>query len=221
MKIAIDVDGVLADFVTPFAALLEAQTGKIIPLPPTTWDFHYAAGITKAESRRAWEHITSTSFFFGLEEEPFAAETLHLLDNLNENGHQVYFITTRPGSQAKLWTEEWLNSRGVFVPTVLIAKDEPAKGLLAKGLALDVFIDDKPENCAEVVKATRQQIIYKGIETNTFVYPCIYLVNRPYNQDNNISNEVRPFMDGIVRIDSALQALERFMESTNADRHAA
>jgi hypothetical protein len=82
-----------------------------------------------------------------------------------------------------------------------------AKGQLAAALSLDVFIDDKPNNCAEVNVATQQHTM----PTGSPVKCKIFLVNQPANRDDRIEPELQMYLRGVERVDSALQALERVL----------
>lgn len=210
MKLGIDIDGVLANFTDSYAALLTERTGIQFPKNsaewPTVWYWDRAAGVQKADESAVWNRIKNGDFWRHLRALPEASETLSTLsESAYRNGNEVYFITTRPGQHAKRLTENWLIANGYEgSPTVLIAENEAAKGLAAKALALDVFIDDKPENCEQVVKATAVEEIvgpgYAAMRTGKVSYPThVYLLDAPYNRDAVIS--------GVARTYSVLEAV--------------
>lgn len=215
MKIGFDLDGVIANFTDSYAAILTKQTGIKFPKNsaswPTVWYWDRAAGITKAQEKAAWDEITNTAFWAELPILPEGRETLGELQALRFAGHQIYFITSRPGRFAKLLTEQWLRDHGFPGATVLIADK---KGPLADGLQLDVFVDDKPENCEDVFNArlTRKSMTSSdGTEIVTVDEPkCrVFLVNAPYNRNH--------IMDArIERVDSGLEALEILQEKNLA-----
>lgn len=170
MKLGIDVDGVLADFHSHHIPLIERITG--IKLPPVSdtypdvWDYHIAGGVTKAQEKLIWAEIKSTQMWASLNPLPGAIEALSRLNALRYTGVESYFITSRSGRMAKFYTEMWLNFHGMSSPTVLISSD---KGPVVSGLALDVFVDDRPENI--------QEVAYQAPTTN------LYLVDQPWNRD--------------------------------------
>lgn len=193
MNYGIDIDGVLANFTDNYAALLTAKTGIEFPKNsstwPTVWYWERAAGVVKDDENFVWkEGILATTFWLDLEPLPGAEPTLELLSAKRYAGDQVYFITTRPGKKAKLLTEYWLRNWGFANATVLIAGSEAAKGQLAAALKLDVFIDDKPENCEAVARAVDPS--------------CkVFLVDAPYNRQFREEDLV------ITRVASAYDAL--------------
>jgi 5'(3')-deoxyribonucleotidase len=193
MKIGIDMDGVLAKFESGYAPLLTARTGIEFPLddpdfpPQWHWPNHY--NVSKDAQDEAWREIKqSPDFWYGLGEMPLARETVRRL-NVLAIDHDIYFITHRMGWQCKQQTEEWLKSRGMGNPTVMLAHD---KHLIAVGLQLDVFIDDRPSNVNEVA------ILARDCEVSMRVY----LVDRPYNRESKIDRSV-------VRVHSLADALTR------------
>jgi len=204
MNIGVDIDGVLADFNTPFIALIKKMTGRELPQPsatyPDVWAYHIAGGVTPEENAKLWDYISNSDWVTRHQPTPTGEAALEELNFLAATGYaNVYFITNRGGAHAKRQTEAWLTFYGMKNPTVLIANSDAAKGQLAAGLKLDVFIDDKPENCAHVVDATKSVGFF---DTD---YPCeVFLVDAPYNRDFE--------MRGVTRVVSALQALERVTE---------
>lgn len=152
--IGVDVDGIVANFETGYAPLLTQVSGIEFPrlnTPgwPDTWFWDRAAGVTKEQELKVWsEMITpSSTFWVDLPPHPGAVEFLNRLDR-HQRRDDVYFITNRMGKQAKCQTEEWLMCYGFEEPTVLISGD---KGACCKALKVTHYIDDKNENCEDVV----------------------------------------------------------------------
>lgn len=151
LKLGIDVDGVLADFVSAFR--LEAQTvlGREFPHFSSSWNFSNW-NITKAEETKVWDHIEATDnwFYLYLNSLPGVSQNIPWLTN----EHEVYFITTRiqtAGLPIQRQTEMYLSDLGVEFPTVIVTRD---KGPIAAALQLDAFLDDKFENVARVAECS-------------------------------------------------------------------
>lgn len=185
MNIGVDIDGVLADFNSSYIKLIFQKSGVQLPMPgpdyPNEWNYTKSR-IRNKDLNAVWDEIKATHFWDTLGPEPLLLETIELLLERRSLGDDIYFITSRPGLRAKFYTERWLIGHGMLVPSVLIAEHAEAKGHLARGLALDVFIDDKPDNIDAITHAD-----------------CVcYLVDRPYNRK----------FSGYNRVPSALAALE-------------
>lgn len=212
LRLGLDIDGCLADFNTGFIALIKQMTGIQLPVVsstyPDVWNYHRAGGVTKEQDAVLWAKIKFSSFWQDLPALPGTAAALRNLANWRTAGHEIYFITSRPGQLAKYQTEEWLKVIGFSIPTVLIADSEAAKGDLARGLNLDAFIDDKPENCAAVLNATRYGLHCTPGENpivTDWAYPCaVYLFDAPYNQTYNDPH--------VTRVGSVQAMLDRLLQ---------
>jgi 5'(3')-deoxyribonucleotidase len=156
MRIGLDIDGVLADFNRSFIERVIQVTGKDLfpprPFDIPTWDYPQAYGYTDAECAAVWEHIKQDPMFW-YQLWPYDG-ALEFMAKLNSGVHDFYFITSRPGINAKSQTENWiefhnfgLQTEAFSYPTVLISHD---KGSCAKALNLDLYIDDRVENCLDV-----------------------------------------------------------------------
>lgn len=153
----------LANFTDSFAQRLTDKTGiqfpKQNPEWPDEWHWERTAlkkhGYSDAETSTIlsdlWNDIEEEqTFWLNLDPQDGAREVLGTLQELRLHGHQIYFVTSRPGDWAKSASEAWLRLNGYLLPTVLISFD---KGVIAAGLKLDVMVDDRPENLMEVGKA--------------------------------------------------------------------
>lgn len=155
-RIGCDVDGVLADFTAGFRrALVEVSGRELVPpgYQPTVWDWPRAVGYSAEEEAAAWSWIArSPTFWCDLPALPGAWQLLRSLSRLDP-ASEVYFVTNRPGSPtAKRQTERWLVAHGYEGhPTVLVVRG--SKGAVAGALDLTVVIDDRPENCRDVLAA--------------------------------------------------------------------
>ncbi len=173
MRIGFDIDGVLADFNKAFIDLIVHTTGaNLFPARPfdiPMWDYPQHYGYNGAQLKEVWGIITaSESFWATLPPYADAKETLNRLTEANQvEGHDVYFVTSRPGVRAKAQTEQWLWNNGYTgVPTVLISS---RKGVSADAIELDTYIDDRDVNIVDVITT-------RGVKTRT------YLVDRPWNR---------------------------------------
>lgn len=191
LRIGLDLDGVIFNFTDAFARLLTKQTGIAFPLKdtnfPATWDWDKAAGVTAEDSKAVWRDICQDNSTFWQDLRPLdgAQETLRQVNRLAKDGHDVYFISTRIGSRAKLQTEKALYELGVDYPTVLISGNKPP---VIYGLNLDMFIDDKPETVQEI--AALADARHKNGDTMA-IRGSVFLKSAPYNRHIDQPNVVR------------------------------
>lgn len=188
------MDGVLADFNSAFIAKIREVTGVQLPpvssTYPDVWNYP-AASLTPQQLEQVEQRIAaSDSFWKSLgNQDADASRAMGYLADRAEDGHEVYFITSRkPGKRVKQQTELWLHRKGFQFPTVIRTPDAMAKGLVASALGLDVFVDDAPDNANAVVTASPS--------TRT------YLLSRPYNQADEL-------VSGVMRISGLMKMLER------------
>lgn len=198
-RIGCDVDGVLADYVSPYKDTIKKLSGLDM-FPQSTewssWNYDKECGYTVEQSKAARESLWATEGFWEhLQPYPETTEVIMQLYGRIIVGDDVYFITDRTSTtevSAKHQTERWLMNQTVghlsiwadFYPTVLVTAD---KAPVAKALNLTHFIDDKWENCLAVK--------LECPDTN------VYLLDRPWNRlgDN---------LFGVIRIGSVLDMLK-------------
>lgn len=188
MKLAIDIDGCLADFNTGYGELLIQATGENKFPPtwkqdlaagtyPTTWFWDREAGYTKEQEALVWQkYIQKQGIFWeSLGAYPDAAETVRMLNRLMKLGHDIYYVTNRFGLKAKYQTEKWLYGLGMDYPTVILSEN---KGPLLESLGADFFVDDKLstiETVAAQYGATQKKM-------------AIYLKDAPYNREGRTNS---------------------------------
>jgi uncharacterized HAD superfamily protein len=145
LRIGLDVDGVLADFIAA-ACDIAIQLG--FDPDPTVWDI----GLSEPQLDQLWERIRATENFW-LRLNPFSPTNLQEV----QHKHTLIFITSRvplnAGDSVEQQTATWLNHLlGIDFPTVLVVGRPQIKPKLYRQLALDSYIDDK----AETVVAMRK-----------------------------------------------------------------
>ena len=108
--------------------------------------------LTAREQRRLWKHVEAIeNFWLTLTElEPGVIRRLSTL--ASERRWEIIFLTKRPqsvGATAQVQTQRWLESKGFYLPSVFVV--QRSRGPIAEALGLDVVVDDRPENCLDVV----------------------------------------------------------------------
>ena len=108
--------------------------------------------MTLRQQRRLWRHVQSIDGFWeSLHEiEPGIVARLAALSA--ERRWEVIFLTKRPetvGATAQVQTQRWLQAHGFPLPSVFVVHG--SRGRVAESLALDFVVDDRPENCLDVI----------------------------------------------------------------------
>jgi hypothetical protein len=116
--------------------------------------------MTSRQQRRLWRHVESIENFWEslAELEPGVIERLARLTS--DRRWEIIFLTKRPesaGVTAQVQTQRWLESHGFRMPSVYVVQG--SRGRIAAALALDIVVDDRPENCLDVVVDSKARAI--------------------------------------------------------------
>ena len=116
--------------------------------------------MTSRQQRRLWHHVESIeNFWEGLEElEPGVIQRLATL--AIDRRWEIIFLTKRPetiGATAQVQSQRWLESKGFTLPSVFVVQG--SRGRIAASLGLDIVVDDRPENCLDVVVDSKARAI--------------------------------------------------------------
>ena len=182
-------DGVLANFYEAYEKLIIDISGEDrfgqARWPnqyPQSWNWpedHF--GYSKETMAQVWNVIrSSNNFWIKLNPMPRYNDYLDWLSQAQS--HEIYYVTDRSGVCPKQQTEDWFDYHSIPYATVLISKH---KGLIAKGLGLDLYIDDKGENIEDVEDDSPET---KAV-----------LISRPYNDSFRVK----------YRADTLLEALPK------------
>jgi hypothetical protein len=126
--------------------------------------------LTDKERRALWAHVGRVeNFWASLEEiEPGTVARLNRL--AVEHGWEVIFLTQRPacaGDTTQRQSQQWLTQHGFEYPSVFVMNG--SRGKVADALALDAVIDDRPNNCLDVVtdSTARAFLVWRDDPTRT------------------------------------------------------
>jgi hypothetical protein len=170
LRVAIDLDGTIADLSRAmhdiarkkFRRLQESDPalssnppgddGAAVADRPTLADLD----LDPVDLDRLWTHVLKIRDFWttlGEMEDGVVGRIQQLAD---ERRWDVLFITTRPtaaGATTQAQSQQWLAAKGFRHPSVYVVKG--SRGKVADALDLDAVIDDRPENCLDVVTESR------------------------------------------------------------------
>lgn len=154
--IGLDIDGVLADFISPFLRVLEARAGNgpIDPAsiidpnfmnhPLITAEIISECLVSVSCDPKFWEALV-----------PFpSAKQWEGLDRLSRK-RELVFVThryERENYDIGQVTRDWLRKHGVSDPVVYFTQNH--KSELIGQLKVELFVDDRHENCRDVAENT-------------------------------------------------------------------
>src|SRR5689334_2822523 len=116
--------------------------------------------LSSRQEHRLWDHVRAIeNFWFGLRElEPGVIARLSAI--AAERRWEIIFLTKRPetaGETAQVQTQRWLQAKGYALPSVFVV--QKSRGRIASALALDVVVDDRPENCMDIIMDSKARAI--------------------------------------------------------------
>jgi hypothetical protein len=185
LRIGFDLDGVLADMESALAWYAEMLFGAGIlqksqspeaataqqdaPDPAPGDDDSDSAdmtlplariNLTARQERRLWRHVGAVENFWESLTELEPGVIARLAATAAERRWEIIFLTKRPrtiGGTAQFQSQRWLASKGFPLPSVYVVQG--SRGRIAAALDLDVVIDDRPENCLDVVVDSKARAI--------------------------------------------------------------
>jgi hypothetical protein len=193
MRLGCDLDGVLADLNRAFTAValrrypqldLSAMTAADVTATAPAGEADTDAEAQTADgeapsapgedrelslSRRqldeTWDDIAATSDFWETLEEIESGAIARLAALADTHRWEVIFLTSRPrtaGRLVQLQSQRWLAQKGFPIPSVYVV--HKSRGRISDALALDVLIDDRPENCLDVALESKARpiLVWRG-----------------------------------------------------------
>jgi hypothetical protein len=183
LRIAFDLDGVLADMDSALVLQAEALFGArqtrrrqdpaTAPDPAALRETDSAPGdaplpgplrLTIRQQRRLWRRVATIENFWETLQEIEPGAVKRLAAAAARSRWEVIFLTTRPataGWTAQRQSQRWLVSKGFERPSVFVLQG--SRGRVAAALDLDVVVDDRHENCYDVVvdSAARPLLVWR------------------------------------------------------------
>ncbi len=156
LRIAFDLDGVLADMETELARIsavlfgVEADADDA-DAPPADAPA-VSLNLTARQQRRLWQRVRSIENFWESLREVEPGIVAKLASIAAARRWEIIFLTKRPdtaGRTAQVQSQRWLAANGFALPSVFVVQG--SRGRIASSLALDIVVDDRIENCFDVV----------------------------------------------------------------------
>ncbi|SFS97174.1 5' nucleotidase, NT5C type [Marininema halotolerans] len=151
MIIGVDIDGTIKNTQEAAIRCFNDELGRAVSCKDVK-EFHMdkAYGITRKEGRRLWRKLEAKIYSLGvpLENAP------HVLNDLKEKGHTIYFITARPNiPKVASVTREWLKEHDFPFDGENLYMNSQDKGKVAQELGVELFFEDDPHHLDKLIRA--------------------------------------------------------------------
>lgn len=116
--------------------------------------------MTARQQRRLWRHVETIENFWETLAEIEPGAVARLAAVATERKWEVLFLTKRPasaGATAQMQTQRWLEAKGFTLPSVYVVQG--SRGRIAAALGLDFVVDDRPENCLDIVVDSKARAV--------------------------------------------------------------
>ena len=147
MKFGFDIDDTLINLREHAFNLYNQKMKQNVPLDVfhglNRVEIHEPFGLTNEQGKEMWNRSLEEIYYTNCPPFPNAVETLQ---ELEKQGHEIYYITSRPKEHGDR-TKEWLKERGFPVrdDRFFYGMQDNEKINFIKELQLDYYFDDKPD----------------------------------------------------------------------------
>ncbi len=178
--IGLDIDGVLADFMSPFLRVLEQRSGNgpIDPATITDPNFSDYPFLSKELLSICIEEVSGDPTFWRELTPLPSPDQWRALDALSRE-ERLVFVThryERGHYSIDQVTCDWLRAHGVSKPVVYFTQSQ--KSELIGQLKVDIFVDDRHENCRDVADNTSAVVLMPHRSYNqSFSHPRVRRIN--------------------------------------------
>ncbi len=177
LRIAFDLDGTIADM---NAALKKEATALFRPEPSSKTPQNIAnqaeasvdqgggepqadaadLRLTARQQMQLWDHVKKIENFWMTLDEVEPGIVKRIATTAAERRWEVIYLTTRPstaGDITQVQSQRWLAKYGFRHPSVFVV--QPNRGKIADAMQLDAVVDDRPENCLDIVLESKAKAI--------------------------------------------------------------
>jgi uncharacterized HAD superfamily protein len=174
--IGLDIDGVLADFISPFVRFLEQHVGRGSIDPETITDLTFSNHpfLSQQIVAECIQNVSNDPRFWRRLAPLPSAEQWRVLDSLSRR-QKLVFVTHRYEHESysiREVTRDWLKQQGVTQPVVYFT--QTYKSELIRKLNVKLFVDDRHENCRDVAENTEAVVFMPHrIYNRSFAHPRV------------------------------------------------
>jgi hypothetical protein len=177
MRLAFDLDGTVADM----HSALAREARRLYPGVDPRWLPRSAPGdgshrsaeeaqgsighLSSKQQGALWRVVCEQDNWWETLDEIERGSLAQLYNVARERRWELIFLTSRPetrGDTAQAQSYRWLVSKGYETPSIFVVSG--SRGRIASSLALDVVVDDRPENCLDVAieSSARPILVWRG-----------------------------------------------------------
>jgi len=172
MIVGLDIDGVLADFLSPFLLRLEQKTrnGPIHADSITDFNFSDHPVLSDEVVWKCLEEVSYDPAFWQGMSSLITPNEWRQLESLSLE-KRLFFVThryVRDTYDIHGVTSNWLKKHGISQPVIHFTNESKAE--LVENLGIQFFMDDRYENCQDVAEKTEAMVL---------------MPHRPYNRSFN------------------------------------
>jgi uncharacterized HAD superfamily protein len=176
MIVGLDIDGVVADFLSPFLICLERKTGNgsISAESITDFDFDRHPVLSEKLVADCMEEVSYDPAFWRNLSSLISPSEWRQLEDLNRKGRLV-FVThryQRTSNDIRDVTQRWLEAQGITDPVVYFTQE--AKSTLVASLGIRLFMDDRHDICKDIAEETDAVVLIPNRTYNqSFAHPRV------------------------------------------------
>lgn len=176
MKFGFDIDDTLIDLRAHAFRLYNKKLGKNVAIEAfhalQRVEIHELFGLSDAEGSAMWNNSLEDIYFTNC---PVFEGALETLQTLQQQGHDIYYITSRPKQYCQQ-TREWMVAQGFPIAEghFFCGMQDHEKVAIIKELALDVYVDDKPAVLATLQDVDTQVILKNQSYNQHVTLPRLY-----------------------------------------------
>lgn len=147
MKFGFDIDDTLINLREHAFTIYNKKLNKNVPIEEfhalNRVEIHEPFGLSDQQGKEMWNNSLEEVYYTNCPPFPNAVETLQ---ELVENGHEVYYITARPKEHGER-TKKWMREQGFPIQDdrFFYGMLDHEKVQIIKELKLDYYFDDKAE----------------------------------------------------------------------------
>lgn len=169
LRLGVDIDGTIKQTQRAAVEVFNQELNRDVRLEEvTTFHLDSAYGLTPKEGARLWRKLEPKIYQMGVPLEN-AAEALN---QLVREGHEIFFVTARPGMRhiteiTKNWLSRYhfpFNGKNLFMGS-------QDKAAVAMRLSLDLFFEDAPYHLDRLTEAGVPAVIVDAVYNRDYPKP--------------------------------------------------